>query len=274
MRIDLFVSYAREDANYAQQIIKKLEKNRISIWWDTKIGPASKNYKKEISSSIEKSQCFLVIWSSNSINSDWVLSEVDLAESKTKPKVIHVRIGDKVPLDYRLRPCQKLTIDKNEISDESLEKLGNNVKELIGTIGPNEYLMRSNTTAENWNFNDLAIETPVPGLDIFLSFRPCGSSGVFLLMRLDTSDGWVKDNIESAVERHKPFENIDNSQYIDELENRFIKVENDVLFIMDPLRPYSIQIGTLRSKRPGAKPGIISGNIPEDQLKALPTNLE
>ena len=133
-------------------------------------------------------------------------------------------------------------------------------------MGAKEHLIRAEIAGEGWDFEDLAIETPVPGLDIFLSFRPCGNSGVFLLMRLQTTDGWVKSDIPSAEERHKPYESDSASTYEDRSGHKFLKVNNDIFFIMDPLRPYGIQIGGLRSKRPSADPGVISGDIPKEQL--------
>ena len=44
-------------------------------------------------------------------------------------------------------------------------------------------------------------------------------------------------------------------------------------FIKDPIRPYSIQIGGIRSKRPNAKPGIIEGSMTVGQLEILPIQL-
>ena len=156
----------------------------------------------------------------------------------------------------------------------STNKITRSVKDIIGLKGPNEHLIRGKTSGENWKFGDLAIETPVPGMNSFVSFRPCDDSGIFIAMRLDTTDGWVRSEIPSASDLHKSYETDETTNYEDDNGNKFLKVKNDIFFIMDPLRPYGIQIGGLRSKRPSANPGTISGDIPIDQLMALPIQLE
>jgi galactose-1-phosphate uridylyltransferase len=274
MHVEVFLSYAREDIDLAKQIIAKLEDDEIKVWWDNKITLDSGDFTSEIEEAILAAQCFLVLWSENSTKSDWVKEEATFAK-KNKPKIVQVGVGDiRVPLGFKLGQCKKLTLKKGQISRDSLSEIARDIKEIIGIQGPKEHLVRSKVVGKNWDFGDLAIETPVPGLDIFLSFRPCGNSGVFLLMRLETTDGWVRSDIPSAVERHKPYESDGASTYEDSSGHEFLKVNNDIFFIMDPLRPYGIQIGGLRSKRPSANPGTISGDIPIDQLRALPTQLE
>jgi galactose-1-phosphate uridylyltransferase len=93
-------------------------------------------------------------------------------------------------------------------------------------------------------------------------------------MRLDTTDGWVDSVIDTAQDRHKAYSESPGNSYINSDERKILKVKNDIFFIMDPLRPISIQIGGMRSRRPSADPGVISGNIPIEQLDALPTRLE
>lgn len=279
MFIEVFVSYAREDEELAGQIVENLESKGIRVWWDKKIGLEVENYRAEIEKAIMSAQCFLVIWSKFSKASHWVVGEFDQAKKGggIKPKIIGLFVEDinDAPLGWGSRELSQLQITEEAISKSCLEEITRTISNAIGIRGPNEHIIRPKAVGEDWDIRDLAIETPVPGMDLFVSFRPFGSGGTFLLMRLDTTDGWVDSMIESAEDRHKPFKGIDDAEYHDaNRKKRIVKVKNDILFIMDPLRPISIQIGSLRSKRPSADPGIISGDISLDQLEILPLHKE
>jgi hypothetical protein len=277
MRVEVFLSYARKDSALAKQVIEALDKAEMSVWWDQKIRPDAERFSSEIESAILGAQCFLVLWSPDSTKSGWVLEECEVADEdkSAPPKFVQARIDQtRIPMGYRQRQCTELSLDEEgKIAENSLEGLVCAVKSAIGIKGKKEHIIKSELTGAGWEIGDLAIETPVPGMDTFLSFRPCGEDGVFLLMRLDTTDGWVESTIRSAGERHAPFKS-KNEQYVVDGEKTYLKVRNDIFFIMDPIRPYGIQIGRLRSERPSANPGTISGDIPLDQVKALQTKLE
>jgi len=273
MHVEVFLSYSRDDDEFANQIKSKLDDHGIRVWWDNKISRDSSDYASEIEKAIHAAQCVLVLWSKNTRNSEWVRGEAALG--KELSKLLQVSLdGENGGIRFKLGQCTQLNVNETTIADSSLCEVVNGVKNMIGIQGPMEHLIRANVVGKGWNFGDLAIETPVPGLDFYVSFRPCGDSGVFLLRRLDTTDGWVQSNIPSAVERHEPYMSDEVSAYKDNQGKEFLKVKNDVFYIMDPLRPYGIQIGGLRSKRPSAKPGAISGDIPIDQLKILPIDQE
>jgi galactose-1-phosphate uridylyltransferase len=278
MFIEVFVSYSSDDEVLARQIIEHLETAGLRVWWDKKIALDVKNFESEIQQAIMAAQCFLVIWSRHSTVSDWVCDEYKFAKeygNEIKPKIFGICVDPgRLPLGWGNRECKQLQIVNNKIATDNLTEIQENISAAIGLHGPNEHLIRPKIGAEEWDFRDLAIETPVPGLDVFTSFRPCGSGGVFLLMRLDTTDGWVDSEIDSAQDRHKAFSASAESNYTDANGRKILKVKNDVYFIMDPLRPISIQIGGMRSKRPSADPGVIGGNIPIEQLEVLPTRLE
>ncbi len=72
-----FISYSSKDKNIADNLCAKLEQNGIKVWYaprDVK-GP----YASSIVSAIDKATCFIVILSQNSLSSEHVLNEIDLA---------------------------------------------------------------------------------------------------------------------------------------------------------------------------------------------------
>lgn len=158
-----------------------------------------------------------------------------------------------------------------------MRKIIETIKSQIGIIGKNEHIICPRILGESRGCRDLAIEGSVPGADLLLSFRPCGASGIFLLMHFDSTDGWVIDSLSGADNRHRLLVdeknlNAKESEYTDK-DQTYLKIKNDVYFIRDPIRPYSIQIGVIRSMKPNAKPGIIEGNMTKSELIDLPIHL-
>lgn len=72
-----FISYSSADKNIADNLCNKLENSGISVWYAPRdvIGP----YAESIVNAIDKSTYFIVILSQNSITSEHVLNEIDLA---------------------------------------------------------------------------------------------------------------------------------------------------------------------------------------------------
>ncbi len=143
--------------------------------------------------------------------------------------------------------------------------------------GKNEHIISSHIFGEIVDCHNISIKAPVPGSNLFLSFRPNGTSGTFLLMHFSSTDGWVNNNLPGAEYRHRLLldetnKDIKETEYT-ENNQTYLKIKNDVYVIHDPIRPYSIQIGEVRSKKPNAKPGIIEANVSNTELIALPIHL-
>jgi len=75
MRVECFVSYARDDRDMAIQIIETLESENIEPWWDEKISLTNGVLTDDIHDAILRSQCFLAIWTEASIHSKRLINE-------------------------------------------------------------------------------------------------------------------------------------------------------------------------------------------------------
>ncbi len=71
---DVFISYSREDQPRAESIAKLLESQGFSTWWDRKI-PPGKTWDQVIGQALEESRCVVVLWTSESVKSNWVKEE-------------------------------------------------------------------------------------------------------------------------------------------------------------------------------------------------------
>ena len=72
--MDIFVSYAREDRDRARLLAGALERRGWSVFWDTDILPGD-SFREVIGEKLAAAGCVLVLWSSHSVDSRWVLDE-------------------------------------------------------------------------------------------------------------------------------------------------------------------------------------------------------
>lgn len=65
---DIFISYAREDKNFAHKLYHDLRKNGVIPWLDSEDLLAGSNWKREISQAIRKSKYTLILLSAKSVS--------------------------------------------------------------------------------------------------------------------------------------------------------------------------------------------------------------
>ena len=80
---DVFVSYKREDIEFARRIVQALAESGISVWWDDGITPRQA-WDTEIEQAIAAASAVAVLWSPRSVASDWVRTEAHFAKERQK----------------------------------------------------------------------------------------------------------------------------------------------------------------------------------------------
>ena len=99
---DVFVSYDRRDRELAEKVVSTLTEQGLTVWWDDRITP-HETWDKTIEREVDSARRVLVLWTNNSVQSDWVRTEAGAAKESTPPKLIQARFADcKVPLAFRL----------------------------------------------------------------------------------------------------------------------------------------------------------------------------
>lgn len=71
---NIFLSYARTDAASAGRLARAVERAGHDVWWDRQIHGGAR-YSKEIKSALDRADVVLVLWSQQSVASDWVQDE-------------------------------------------------------------------------------------------------------------------------------------------------------------------------------------------------------
>ena len=96
---DIFLSYARENSEIAERLSERLENRGWSVWWDREI-PAGQTWRDMIEQSLASMRCMVVLWSKESIDSDWVKEEAE--EGKAQRKLVPALIDEvKPPMGFR-----------------------------------------------------------------------------------------------------------------------------------------------------------------------------
>jgi hypothetical protein len=95
----IFLSYDSHDRGIARQIVSQLEANGWSVWWDRRI-QAGKPWRAALDRALREMDCMVVLWSGQSIESDWVIEEAE--EGRARGKLLPVLIEDVVaPRGFR-----------------------------------------------------------------------------------------------------------------------------------------------------------------------------
>lgn len=88
---DIFISYAHPDRDKVARLAAYLESEGWTVWWDTDLKGGAP-YRDEIMQQLAAARAVIVLWSRNSINSDFVRAEAGRA--KAFGKFIPIRDDD------------------------------------------------------------------------------------------------------------------------------------------------------------------------------------
>jgi hypothetical protein len=118
---DVFLSYASEDREQASKLASSLEECGWSVWWDRKI-VAGETFDQVIERELETAKSVVVLWSKNSIASEWVKNEAAVAAERgvLVPALID-RV--KLPLEFRRKQAADLVNWDGDLSHKGFQGL-------------------------------------------------------------------------------------------------------------------------------------------------------
>lgn len=132
---DLFISYATENKNIADYIVEKIEKRGYKCFIAPRDIRTGSEYATEIISGISNATAVLLVFSSKSDKSHYVLREINSAVSRNKP-IIPLRIEDFLPseaMEFYLGPTHWLDAFP-EVLDVHLDKVVNIFSGMHSTV--------------------------------------------------------------------------------------------------------------------------------------------
>ncbi|MEN8132338.1 MAG: SUMF1/EgtB/PvdO family nonheme iron enzyme [Pseudomonadota bacterium] len=128
---DVFISYASADRSVAQSLAEAFEAMGWSVWWDRNI-PAGSQFDRVIDEQLAAARCVVVVWSKESVASQWVRAEA--GEAARREVMIPVVIEDvKIPLAFRIIQAAQLAGWRGESAHPEFEKVVKTVSRLLGS---------------------------------------------------------------------------------------------------------------------------------------------
>lgn len=96
---DIFISYSRSDVGYATKLFTELQNLRFDVWMDVRRLEPGDEWKKTISKELDICTAFIVIMTTDSLNSDYVKWELEQAQARKKsifPLLLEGQIWEQV----------------------------------------------------------------------------------------------------------------------------------------------------------------------------------
>ncbi|UCE04313.1 MAG: TIR domain-containing protein [bacterium] len=126
---EIFISYSSKDRKTTRSLVKILEKRGWAVWWDKNIAPG-KAFDRAISLALDASKCIIVLWSKNSVKSDWVMEEA--LEGAERKILLPTKI-DSVSLPFGFRRLQTIDLSRwqGSASSQNIGQLIEAVENLV-----------------------------------------------------------------------------------------------------------------------------------------------
>lgn len=103
---DIFLSYSSKDRPWVERFAQTLETYGWSVWWDRAISTGG-SFNAEIRRELSAAKCAIVVWSEQSVESEWVQAEA--SEAKKQDKYLPIKINlCELPLGFTQRTYQSL----------------------------------------------------------------------------------------------------------------------------------------------------------------------
>lgn len=88
---DVFISYARDDSETADELAAELKSRGVSVFFDKDVLVAGTDFRKEIAQALSSAKAVVVLLSANTKRSSWVQEELSSVIERTEgPRVIPV----------------------------------------------------------------------------------------------------------------------------------------------------------------------------------------
>lgn len=127
---DIFLSYAHEDEPQARLFAGLLQSAGFSVFWDRNI-PTGQTWREFIGQGLQEARCLVVLWSSRSVQSHWVIDEAD--EGRRRGILVPVAIESiEMPLGFRSIQCADLSDDQFQPGAPKVQRLLDDIRRVLG----------------------------------------------------------------------------------------------------------------------------------------------
>lgn len=146
---DIFISYSRNDRDRCTAIRDALAALKVAVWSDARIGAGS-SFDREIEREIEAARALLVLWSPDSVESDWVRNEA--RTGKEENRLVATQIATcQLPLEFRSVQAELLPEGAEGTDHPAWIGVLSRVGELVNRPGLAEFArLHVNGSLDDW----------------------------------------------------------------------------------------------------------------------------
>ena len=125
----IFISHAREDKTWAKKLSDLLKEGDWTVWWDQEI-LGGNLWRDTINKELSNAECVLVLWSSNSVNSIWVMDEAQVGAQRKI--LVPIALGDvDIPLGFRQLQTVRLPMRNWKSGDPRIEAIRRSIAAIL-----------------------------------------------------------------------------------------------------------------------------------------------
>lgn len=120
---DIFISYKAEDRKRIQPMVRALEAEGLSVWWDQHIGGGA-NWRRDIEEHLDAARCVIVAWSERSIGPEGEFVRDEAGRARADGHYLPVTIDHvRLPLGFGETQALDLTGWKGRREDPRFQAL-------------------------------------------------------------------------------------------------------------------------------------------------------
>jgi formylglycine-generating enzyme required for sulfatase activity len=125
---EIFLSYKKEEKAIARIYAGALAQHGFSVWWDPDIDHGD-IFDKVIQEHLDAAKCVMVLWSKESVRSDWVRAEATEGKSRLVPVLIE---DARIPVPFNMIQTAHLIGWKGDQTDPEFLKLLESISKKLG----------------------------------------------------------------------------------------------------------------------------------------------
>ncbi|MGE3773185.1 MAG: TIR domain-containing protein [Gammaproteobacteria bacterium] len=132
--MDVFISYASADREHAARLAGTLARAGFTVWWDRTI-PPGRVFDEVIQEAIEAARCMVVLWSGQSVKSNWVKTEA--AEGAARHRLVPVLVENVAPpIEFKRIQAANLARWEGNTDDAQYRQLEQAIARLVRGDAP------------------------------------------------------------------------------------------------------------------------------------------
>lgn len=110
---DIFISYSRQDSDFARRLYRELERFRVRGFMDVSDISAGADFSRQIREAINSSDALLVILSKSAAESSYVMAEIGMAQSMGKTVLPILAPGENYEQSVPPQLLDRVVVDAN-----------------------------------------------------------------------------------------------------------------------------------------------------------------